>query len=680
MLSMSMAETMTAAVEEDGSKLWLRYTAIADGRSLQVARERVRQVVAAGDSATMDVIRAELKLALPRLLGRDVPLSPTVTEEGAIVVIASSDRHGPDELHRLGPEGFIIRDSTAAGRRAIVIASQGERGALYGVFHFLRLIQTGDLSDVDIAQQPALQLRLLNHWDNLDGSIERGYAGQSLWKWDDLPGKLDPRYIVYARANASIGINGVVLNNVNANARSLSSAYLAKAAALANLWRPYGIRVYLSANFAAPKTLGGVSTADPIHPHVIKWWREKADEIYRVIPDFGGFVVKANCEGQPGPQEHGRTHADGANVLADALAPHGGIVIWRAFVYDETVDPDRAKRAYIEFTKLDGKFHPNVVVQVKNGPIDFQPREPFHPLFGAMRKTPVVAELQIAQEYLGHSNHLVFLAPMWKEFLDSDTFAHGAGSTVAKEIASLVDSKVLTGIAAVANTGSDANWCGHHFGQANWYAFGRLAWDSSFTAEQIADEWLRMTFDCDDASRDLLGAMMLDSWETFVSYSMPLGLHHLISGNHYAPSPWNGKEPREDWTATYYHRADAGGIGFDRTSDGSRAVEQYFPPLREQLEDPGRCPEKLLLWFHRVAWGRRMAGGRTLWQELCFKYTDGAARAQRMEHLWQELSGKIDPQRHREVAQRLAIQSADARVWRDRCLGYFQQINGLPWP
>jgi alpha-glucuronidase len=382
--------------------------------------------------------------------------------------------------------------------------------------------------------------------------------------------------------------------------------------------------------------------------------------------------VKANSEGQPGPQDYGRTHADGANVLAAALAPHGGVVMWRAFVYDEKVDADRAKRAFIEFTRLDGQFHDNVMVQVKNGPIDFQPREPFHPLFGAMKRTPLVAELQVTQEYLGHSNHLVYLAPMWKEFLDADTFASGPGSSVAKQFAA---------IAAVANTGDDANWCGHDFAQANWYAFGRLAWDPELSAATIADEWLRMTFTDDERALAVLRPMMLDSWESFVSYSMPLGLHHLIAGNHYAPAPWNAKEPRADWTATYYHHADEKGVGFDRTSrSGTGATGQYSSPLREQLEDVHACPEKLLLWFHHVPWDFRMRSGRTLWEELCARYADGADRARRMEQQWTEIAPFVDGQRHRAVAQKLAIQSRDAAAWRDQCLRYFQTFSGKPLP
>ena len=409
------------------------------------------------------------------------------------------------------------------------------------------------LAALDIVERPRLERRLLNHWDNLDGTIERGYAGGSLW-WPD---RVDRRLVDYARANASIGINGTVINSVNANPQSLTQPLLEKAAAIARIFRPYGIRVYLAANFAAPKMLGSLTTDDPLDPAVARWWREKVDDIYTLIPDFGGFVVKANSEGQPGPQDYGRTHADGANVLADALAPHAGIVMWRAFVYDEKVDPDRVKRAYMEFVPLDGRFRENVFAQVKNGPLDFQPREPFHPLFGAMPKTPLMAELQITQEYLGQSNHLVYLAPMWKEFLDADTYAKGTGSTVTKVIDGTLESKARTGIAGVANTGRDTNWTGHDFGQANWYAFGRLAWDPNLSAGAIADEWIAMTWGHAPELRATIRSMMLDSREAFVHYTMPLGLHHLIGGDHYAPMPENTDPRRADWSATYYHHADA---------------------------------------------------------------------------------------------------------------------------
>jgi alpha-glucuronidase len=644
-----------------------------------------RQVVVGSRSATAGAIRDELALGLSSLLDVRVPGTGQEIAPGAVIAgtpgtsATIRDLGWSADIAAAGPEGFVTRSASVAGHPATVIASETEIGALYGSFHLLRVLQTEPPAErLSITRRPRVRLRLLNHWDNLDGSIERGYAGRSLWRWDQLPDTLSPRYIHYARANASVGINGTVINNVNASPRILLPEYLRKVAALADVFRPYGLRVYLSVNFASPKLIGGLATNDPLDRAVGAWWRQKVDEIYRLVPDFGGFLVKANSEGQPGPQEYGRTHADGANVLADALAPHGGVVMWRAFVYDEKVDLDRVKRAYIEFTALDGKFRPNVTVQVKNGPLDFMPREPFHPLFGAMKHTPVMAEVQATQEYLGQSKHLVYLGTMWKEFLDADTFARGPGSTVGKVVDGTVYPYPITGIAAVANTGSDANWCGHDFSQANWYAAGRLAWDHELPAEHVADEWVRQTFTGDERAVDAVRNMMLGSRETFVNYTMPLGLHHLIGGDHYAPVPWNDKEPRADWTATYYHRADTEGIGFDRTDRGTDAVGQYFPPARDVFNDVTRCPENLLLWFHRVPWDHAMRSGRTLWQELCDKYYRGHQQAVQFHEVWQSLAGAVDPGRYRSVAARLVVQSTDAAAWRDKCLAYFQRFSGMP--
>jgi alpha-glucuronidase len=673
----------TRMPDEDGYPLWLRYA--PPGKSIDPYRRLIRLVVVQGDSATSRIIGKELSSALNKMFGSAVPISKTWTRKPAVIVgtPATSDvirgLKWMDDLTSTGPEGFIIRSTRMEGQSVIVIASADEIGALYGTFHFLRWLQIGQsIQGLSIIERPKMQLRLLNHWDNLDGSIERGYAGRSLWQWSELPVKLDSRYTDYARVNASVGINGAVINNVNADARILTGEYLQKVAALANLWRPYGIRVYVSANFAAPVRLGGLPTADPLDPAVVDWWKAKADEIYRLIPDFGGFLVKANSEGQPGPKDYGRTHAEGANMLADALAPHGGTAIWRAFVYDEDVDPDRIKRAYIEFTRLDGQFRPNAVVQVKNGPLDFQPREPFHPLFGGMKQTPVLAELQATQEYLGQAKHLVYHGTMWKEFLDSDTFAKGAGSTVGKVLEGAVHPYPITGIVAVVNPGLDRNWCGHHFSQANWYAFGRLAWNHQLSAEQIAEEWVRMTFTNDDSTVNTIRDMMMSSWETVVSYTMPLGLHHLIGGGHYAPMPENARAPRKDWTAVYYHQAADDGIGFDRTKRGNKAVEQYFPPVSDLFDNLATCPEKFLLWFHRCPWDFRMKSGKMLWQELYEKYTSGAEQAVAMQSTWQSLAGRIDSRRHKEVADRLAIQAADSAKWRDHILQYFQLFSGMP--
>jgi alpha-glucuronidase len=673
------------AKAETGYDLWLRHPRLA-GASERAALGRIASEIAVeGTDRTVGVAGDELARGLRSLLGAPVPVVRAAPREGALVL--GTEASSPAvaalgwtaDLRALGPDGFVIRGARIGGRRVTVIASQGPSGVLYGAFHFLRLAGTGAATGrLDVRQRPRIALRMLDHWDNLDGSIERGYAGRSLWKWDELPGRVDPRVVDYARANASLGINATVLNNVNAKADSLTAPYLQKAAAIADALRPYGIRVFLSANFAAPRLIGGLEKSDPLDPAVARFWKDRADEIYKAIPDFGGFLVKANSEGQPGPQDYKRTHADGANVLADAVAPHGGIVMWRAFVYDADVDPDRVKRAYLEFVPLDGKFRDNVFVQVKNGPLDFMPREPFHPLFGALPKTPVLAELQVTQEYLGHSNHLAYLAPMWKEFLDADTFAEGPGSTVAKVVDGSLHGYARTGIAGVANTGDDRNWCGHDLAQANWYAFGRLAWDPSLSSEAIAGEWIRLTFTRDPAAVAALRGMMMGSRETLVRYSMPLGLHHLIGGDHYAPMPENGQAPRADWTATYYHRADKDAVGFDRTASGSNAVGQYRSPLREQWGDPATVPPNLLLWFHRVPWDRMLPSGRTVWEEIVADYERGAREAAELERSWKALEGKIDPERYEAVRARLRRQAEDAASWRDHCVAYFAGVSGRP--
>ena len=685
----AVAAGATSAVAETGYDLWLRYPLVADAGTLEAYRAAVTGLVVPQPSPTGDVAVEELRRGLAGLLGARVPAADAVRSDGAVVVGTPRTSRViaglglSTELARLGDEGYLIRSTRVGGHRVTIIASRGDAGVLHGAFHFLRLLQTGQpLGAVDVAERPRLALRLLNHWDNPDGSVERGYAGESLWRWSELPGTVDPRITDYARANASLGINGSVLNNVNASADMLSAPYVEKVAAIARVLRPYGIRVYLSANFAAPRVLGGLATADPLDPAVARWWKAKADEVYRAIPDFGGFLVKANSEGQPGPQDYKRTHADGANVLADAVAPHGGIVMYRAFVYDASVDADRVKRAYLEFVPLDGRFRENVLVQVKNGPLDFQPREPFHPLFGAVPKTPLVAELQVTQEYLGHSNHLVYLGTMWKEFLDADTYAHGPGSTVARVIDGTLEKHARTGIAGVANAGRDPNWCGHDFAQANWYAFGRLAWDPGLPADRIAEEWIRMTWSLDPDVVAAIRSMMMDSRETFVRYTMPLGLHHLIGGDHYAPMPENPDPRRADWSALYYHRADRTAIGFDRTAAGSDAVGQYRSPLRERWGDVQSCPRELLLWFHRLPWEHPMRSGRTLWEELVGEYRRGAEEARGLESRWRALEGKVDAERHRAVSAKLKIQAEDAAAWRDKCVGYFQGVNGraLPQP
>jgi alpha-glucuronidase len=563
-----------------------------------------------------------------------------------------------------------------------VIAAKDEIGVLYGGFYFLRMLQTQQPVDrLYEKQSPRLGLRMLDHWDNLNGTVERGYAGQSLWNWSELPGVVDPRLRDYARANASIGINGSLLNNVNANAQILTADYLQKVAAIAGVFRPYGVRVFLSARFSAPMELGGLKTADPLDPEVANWWKQKVDEIYRAIPDFGGFVVKANSEGQPGPRTYNRTHVDGANMLAAAMAPHRGVVIWRAFVYDMKAGYDRAGAAFDNLQPFDGKFAANVLLQVKNGPVDFQPREPFHPIFGGMPRTQLMPEFQITQEYLGQANHLVFLAPMWREVLEADTYAKGRGSTVTKVVDGSLDRHTLTGIAGVANTGSARNWTGHDFLQANWYAFGRLAWNPNLSSSQIADEWLKMTFSPDPKALGALKKIMLESHEALVDYMTPLGLHHIMwGGHHYGPAPWWDSEPRADWNPVYFHRADQNGIGFDRTATGSNVVSQYHAPVRDRLASLATCPEKFLLWFHHVPWDYRTRSGRILWDELALHYQRGVDWVRSTRKLWDDLSGSIDAERHAAIAKKLAIQERDAVWWRDSCLLYFQTFSKRPLP
>ncbi|HET9983398.1 MAG TPA: alpha-glucuronidase family glycosyl hydrolase [Longimicrobiales bacterium] len=672
---------------EDGYDLWLRYPLVSDAARLREYRAALSALVIEGDSPTLRAAGDELSRGLKGLLGVAIPRVGRVERDGAIVagtpagsrLIASLPLAA--ELRRVGADGYLVRATRLGGRRVVVIAANRDVGVLYGAFALLRQLQTQrPLRDLALDGAPRIQLRLLDHWDNLDRTVERGYAGASLWEWDSLPGRVSPRYRDYARANASIGINGAVLTNVNANARVLTPEYLAKVAALAGVFRPYGIRVYLTARFSAPLEIGGLKTADPLDPAVRAWWRRKADEIYRFVPDFGGFLVKANSEGQPGPQDYHRTHADGANMLADAVAPHGGVVMWRAFVYSAAVPADRVKQAYDEFKPLDGAFRPNVFVQVKNGPLDFQPREPFHPLFGAMPRTPLMMELQITKEYLGMATHLVYLAPLWQEVLAADTYARGAGSTVAKVIDGSLHGYARTGIAGVANVGSDRDWTGSHFNQANWYAFGRLAWDPTLSAAAVADEWIRMTFTNDPAFVGPVKAMMLASREAAVNYMTPLGLAHLMAtGHHYGPGAWaDGGRP--DWTPSYYHRADTLGLGFDRSATGSDAVAQYFPPVRDRFAGRESVPDSLLLWFHHVGWSERLRSGRTLWEELVHRYSSGVDTVRWMRRSWDGLEGRIDPQRFREVRRDLAIQEREAKWWRDASILYFQTFSRMPIP
>ncbi len=675
---------------EDGHRLWLRYPLLEEPwrSEYRAVAAQIVDCSAARQSAVAGPLRAaqsELMRGLTGLLGAAPPVAGRITEAGALLLgtprscaLVARERL---PLRALGSEGFLIRSLTVRGRAATVIAANTDVGVLYGVFDFLRLLQTHrPVEHLDISSRPRLQLRVLDHWDNLDGTVERGYAGASIWDWWKLPDYLDPRYVEYARACASIGINGTVLNNVNANPLILTRPYLVKVAALAGVLRPYGLKVYLSARFSAPIDIGGLKTADPLDPAVRAWWRSKVDEIYRLIPDFGGVLVKASSEGQPGPQDYGRTHADGANMLADALAPHGGVVMWRAFVYGHSRE-DRARQAYDEFVPLDGKFRPNVLLQVKNGPIDFQPREPFHPLFGAMRHTPVMMEVQITKEYLGFATHLAYLGPLYEEVLRSDTYAKGKGSTVARVIDGSLFGYRITGMAGVANIGADRNWTGSEFDQANWYVFGRLAWDPTLGAKAIAEEWVRMTFSNDPAFVAPVVAMMMGSREAVVDYMTPLGLaHQMATGTHYGPGPWVADNREPDWNPVYYNRADSTGIGFDRTASGSDAVAQYAPHVAAEFSNLRTVPEQYLLWFHHVPWDYRLSSGRTLWDELALHYTHGVDAVRAMRKTWNGLAAYVDPERYAEVAAFLAIQEREAKWWRDASIAYFQTLSKRPLP
>ena len=648
---------------EDGHDLWLR------GKGTNSVN-----VICSKKSPTLSIAMQELQQGWQRNANEKIEL------------VVKSDK-------AIKGDGFRIGKNR--------IQANTDIGILYGVYELMRWQQTGENIHEEVCN-PSYERRILNHWDNLDGTIERGYAGSSIF-WRKGKDSLTVTYTdkqlwqEYARANASIGINGSVLNNVNASPSILTADYLKKTKEIADVLRPYGIRTYLSVNFASPQVIGGLKTSDPLNSEVAQWWKNKVKEIYSLIPDFGGFLVKANSEGQPGPQDFGRTHADGANMLADALSPFGGMVMWRAFVYNPS-DEDRAKQAYSEFMPLDGKFRDNVIIQVKNGPIDFQPREPFSPLFGAMKKTSVMPELQITQEYLGHSIHLVFLATMWEEFLKSDTYQEGKGSTVARCTDGSLFPQKHTAIAGVSNIGSDVNWCGHPFAQANWYAFGRLAWNNSLSSNQIADEWIKLTF-ADysgkiDTQNSIFSAdwqvnflqpvkqMMLNSREAAVNYMMPLGLHHLFAADHhYGPGPWWAPTGvRKDWTPPYYHKADSIGIGFDRTATGSNAVSQYQEPLQSMFSNSQTCPDIYLLWFHHLPWNFIMKDGQTLWDELCYRYDKGVRQVREFQKTWDHVQRYVDSERFSQVQTKLREQCMNAQVWKDACLLYFRQFSKMPFP
>jgi len=668
---------------DDGHELWLNYKLVSNGEKLTEYRELIRATMIEGESATIQAARKEMQMGLAGLLGSAIPEVKEVDENGVVLVGKYRSFHVlreidlTNEMEKAGDEGFVIQNAELNGKKVIVITATEDIGVLYGVFHFLSLLQSNqDISGINIVSAPKIKLRMLNHWDNLDGT--RVYPGFSIWDWHTLPTYIKQRYIDYARANASIGINGTVLNNVNADPLIVRHDYLVKVAALADAFRPYGIKIFLSANSDSPEKLGGLKTSDPLDPQVKEWWKNKVKEIYSLISDFGGFLVKANSEGEPGPADYHRTQADGANVLAEALNPYHGVVIWRAFVY--AYNPkDRAREAYDIFKPLDGKFASNVLVQVKNGPLDFQPREPFSPLFGSMPETPLAMEFDIGSGALGDDIGLVYVAPMWREFLNSDTYAKGKGSAVAKVIDGTLDGYKLTAIAGVSNISLDSSWTGNIFGQANWYAFGRLAWDYDLTSEQIADEWIRMTFSNDTAVINPIEKIMMDSRENVVNYRDPLGLN-MLGGWSIYHGPWVDNSVHADWNSPYYHRADSIGIGFDRTRSGSDAVDQYFPPVANRFASLDSCPDEYLLWFHHVPWSYKMRSDKTLWDELCLHYYQGVDGVEEIQRSWDSLKGKIDAEEFNSVRMLLNIQLDDAISWRDGCVLYFQTFSNLPIP
>lgn len=658
-LLFTVLTSLHVSAQSDGSQLWL-------GKQYANSCQVISQLP---DDATAKIVKQELE---NNWRGKNVELKI-------------------DKSLNLG-EGYNIYARSAQQGDNIqyeaTITASNPIGLLYGAYELIRLQNTDAYNTgsgnqqnfskaIDETEKPQVGLRILNHWDNLDGSIERGYAGKSIFKWEEIKlgknGKggsisksLHDRLITYARANASLGINGSVLNNVNASPKMMTAEYINKVKVIANILRPYGIRVYLSINFASPMALGYTKTADPLDKKVQQWWKKKAKEIYATIPDFGGFLVKANSEGQPGPGDYHRTHADGANMLADAVKPYGGIIMWRSFVYGANhKGEDRVKQAVSEFKGMDGKFRDNVILQSKNGPLDFQPREPYAPIFDNIKQTPQIAELQITQEYLGQSKHLTYLAPMWKEFFG------------------FVNPDRLVGISGVANIGDDANWCGHPFSQANWYAFGRLAWNPSLTAEEIAHEWLVQTYENQDEKfTKPVEMMMMTSREACVNYMMPLGLHHIFKfDHHYGPEPdgFIASYPLE-WCPVYYHKADAQGIGFDRSSKGTDAVGQYPEPYRSLYDNIETCPEEYLLWFHHVPWTYKMKSGSTLWQELCMKYNMGVAMVEVYRDFWhtsakQYMKGHEQEWQHTDSL--LNVQLENAKEWRNTCLKYFQTFSKM---
>jgi len=673
---------------EDGHEAWLRYHPLPAAQRARYAPQ-APVLVTGRASPTLDAAVKELRLGISGLLGKAPRASASVAADGAIVIGTPSSSPAIAGLRLnlggAGKEGFLLRSMTVNGHKTTIIAANRDIGVLYGAFALLRRIQTGQAIDaLDITDAPKLMVRVLDHWDNLDGSIERGFAGASLWRWQTLPAYRDPRYREYARLNASLGINGAVLNNVNTSANSLTSGYIEKTAALAEEFRPYGVHVWMAPRFTAPQEVGGLKTSDPLDPQVRAWWQAKVEEIYKAIPDFGGFLVKANSEGQPGPQDYGRSHSDGANMYADLLAPHGGVVMYRAFVYDDPGKDwhiDRVAEAYRIIRPFDGQFRDNVLVQEKEGPLDFQPREPFAPLFGAMPKSNLAVEFPVTKEYTGQGVDLTYTGFMYEQIYASDTFAHGPGSTVAKIVMGNYGQK-LTGSAGVANIGNDRNWTGSIFNQANWYAYGRFAWNPESSARAVGEEWVRQTFGNDPKAVTTATDILMTSWPAMMDYQAPIGLtfQELDGANtHYGPWPWLDSPRRSDWADVYFNRADAVGLGVDRSHTGYNTAAQYNSPLKEQFDDLATTPEEFLLWFHHVPWDYRMKSGRTMWEELQATYSHGVAGVEKMQQDWNGLRGKVDDERFQAVQQFLVMQHRDAVWFRDASLAYFQTFAKQPF-
>lgn len=668
---------------QEGYDLWLKFTEISDQKLHDINYNYFENIDIKEDSGSLKIIKEELQNAKNELFNQK---TKHINPDRKLIIRTKNNLpksiKSTLDFSLINSEGFIIKQINTKDEKNIIITGHSKIALLYGTYRFLREIQQKkDISEINIIESPKIQKRVLNHWDNLDRTVERGYAGFSIWDWHLLPELIKPEYKDYARANASVGINGTVLTNVNSNALILTPYYIKKAKALADVFRPYGIKVYLTARFSAPIELGDLDTADPLNEDVKKWWKNKADEIYAEIPDFGGFLVKADSEGQPGPFEYDRTHVDGANMLAEAVAPHDGIIMWRAFVYSEEDPDDRAKQAYDQFVPYDGKFADNVLVQVKNGAIDFQPREPFHPMFGAMPDTPLMMEFQITQEYLGFSSHLVFLPKLFEEVLEEDTYTDGENSTVAQVIDGTNSNKKLTGMAGVANIGTEKNWTGHPFGQANWYGFGRLAWDPYMKSEDIAQEWLKINFSNDEDFVEPMTDLLMDSREAVVNYMTPLGLHHIMAtSHHYGPGPWVDNLGRPEWNPVYYHRADENGVGFDRTSSGSDALSQYAKPIEEKYISPETTPEKYLLWFHHLPWDYKMVNGKFLWDNIALHYQKGVEQVEEMQATWKNMEQYVNKQEFEKTSMLLKIHLKEAKWWRDACLSYFQQFSNMALP